>query len=246
MLKKLALAIGILSLLIVGGFILWASTVNPIMPAARYALVGDALVETAEDGGWLVFRPAGQTPETGLVFYPGGRVDYRAYAPYARAVAAQGYLVVIVRMPLNLAVFNAYAAEDVLEAYPAVKHWAVGGHSLGGSMAASFAARYSPAVEGLVLLAAYPANSDNLASSDLKVISISAGNDGLATAEKIDASRALLPEDIDFVQIKGGNHAQFGDYGVQGNDGAAEISREAQQSQAVAATVALLNELAGK
>lgn len=113
-------------------------------------------------------------------------------------------------------------------------------------MAASFAARYSPAVEGLVLLAAYPANSDNLASSDLKVISISAGNDGLATAEKIDASRALLPEDTDFVQIKGGNHAQFGDYGVQGNDGAAEISREAQQSQAVAATVALLNELAGK
>jgi len=242
MLKRIGCAAGIIFLLIAVIFIFWALTVNPIMPEAEKALAGDAQVQVS-DGEWLVFQPAGQFPETGLIFYPGGRVDYRAYAPYARAVAAQGYQVVIVRMPLNMAVFNSGAAGDVMDAYPGIQQWAVGGHSLGGSMAANFAAQFPTRVAGLVLLASYPANADDLSSSALKVVSIYASNDGLATGGKVTASRSLLPESTRFVLIEGGNHAQFGDYGAQGNDGAAEINRAEQQAQAVAATVSLLESL---
>ena len=246
MAKRILIAIGAVFLLVIGGFIAWASITRPILPTAQAALESDELVQVMEmDGGWLVFTPAGSQPETGLVFYPGGRVDYRAYAPYARAIAAQGYQVVIVKMPLNMAVFNSGAARDVLRAFPAVQNWAVGGHSLGGSMAASYAARY-PGADGLVLLASYPASSESLAALALPTVSIYGTNDGLSTGAEIDAARSLLPEDTVYVAIEGGNHAQFGDYGVQQGDGPAAIDHAEQQAQAVEATIALLERISGE
>lgn len=244
--KKILLAVLIVLILVAGGFVAWASITSPLQPEAIAALQSDARVQVdirPPEGNWIIFRPTGRTPTSGLIFYPGGRVNYRAYAPYARAIASQGYLVVILHMPLNLAVLDAGAAADAIQAYPEITHWAVGGHSLGGSMAANFAVKHPDEVQGLVLLAAYPASSDHLEGSSIRVISISGTLDGLATPEKIEASRPLLPADTQFVQIDGGNHAQFGDYGVQNGDQPATISRAAQQGQAVAATVKLLESL---
>jgi predicted alpha/beta-hydrolase family hydrolase len=229
----------ILLAVLVGGFILWGETPAKPMPEALTALQSDAQV-TVTTGKWLVFTPAASQPETGFIIYPGGRVDYRAYAPAAHQIAAQGYLVVIVHMPLNLAVTNAAAAADVIAAYPSIKHWAVGGHSLGGSMAANFAHSHPGVAQGLVLWASYPAGSDNLSMSGLKVLSISGTLDGLSTPEKIAASVPLLPADTIWVPIEGGDHAQFGWYGQQSGDNPATISREDQQAQIVQATVEFL------
>jgi pimeloyl-ACP methyl ester carboxylesterase len=110
-------------------------------------------------------------------------------------------------------------------------------------MAAHFVATHPGAVDGLVLWAAYPASSDDLSQSGVRVVSISASLDGLATPEKIAASRPLLPADTVWVTIEGGNHAQFGWYGPQSGDAPAAIPREAQQAQIVEATVALLESL---
>jgi pimeloyl-ACP methyl ester carboxylesterase len=243
-LRKILLFIGLFLVLAAGGFTTWASITSPILPSAQEALVSDSQVQVTA-GDWLVFQPAGPQPETGLVFYPGGRVDYRAYAPYARAVASQGTLVVIVQMPLNLAVINPNAAQEVISAYPDVQRWAVGGHSLGGAMAASYAAANTSQVDGLVLLAAYPASSADLSGTDLPVVSIYATQDGLATRDKIDAARSLLPADTRYVVVQGGNHAQFGDYGEQSGDLPAEISRADQQAQAAAATLDLIQRMQG-
>ena len=198
---------------------------------------------TITEGNWLTFSPTGQQPETGFIFYPGGRVDARAYAPAARQIASQGYLVVIVPMPLNLAVLDPGAAADVITAYPEVQHWAVGGHSLGGAMAANFARHNPDKIQGLVLWAAYPASSDDLSVSSLRVISIYATLDGLSTGEKIAASRALLPQTTIWTSIQGGNHAQFGWYGEQAGDNAATISRPEQQAQVIQATTQFLSSL---
>lgn len=239
----LFLGLPLLLVLVAGlGFVLWASAAAQPMPEALAALESDAQVR-ATTGDWLVFAPAGGQPTTGLVLYPGGRVDYRAYAPAARQLAAQGYLVVIVRMPLNLAVFAPGAAGDVIAAYPAVQHWAVGGHSLGGAMAANFARRHPERVQGLALWAAYPASSDDLSDSGLVVVSVYGSEDGLATGEKIEASQALLPPTTRWVYIPGGNHAQFGWYGDQAGDNPATISREVQQMGIVVSTLALLSAL---
>ncbi len=233
-------ALGLLAVL-TGGFVLWGATPARPMPEAFDLVPG--LADVAPSERWLTFTPDGGPPTVGLILYPGGRVDFRAYAPTAQAIADQGYLVVLVRMPLNLAVFDPDVAAQVIAAYPQIERWAVGGHSLGGAMAAHFVATHPGSADGLVLWAAYPASSDDLSQSGVRVVSISASLDGLATPDKIAASVPLLPPDTVWVTIEGGNHAQFGWYGEQSGDSPAAITREAQQAQIVDATVALLESL---
>ena len=237
--RGLLVAVLALLLVAVAGMLVWANTPLGPSPEAIAALVSDDQVQV-EQGNWLVFRPVGVTPDTGLIFYPGGRVDYRSYAPQARDIAAEGYLVVVPKMPLNLAVTAPGKATGIIAAFPEVPHWAVGGHSLGGAMAATFVHDQPDAVDGLVFWAAYPAANKSLAGSSVQVVSISGTNDGLATPAKIAASEPLVPTDTHWVPIQGGNHAQFGSYGLQPGDGTATISAEEQRAQTVAATVALL------
>ncbi len=237
-----ALAVIVVLLLAIGVFAAWALNVPAPQAEALAALQSDAAV-TVVQGEWLVFAPVGEAPAAGLIFYPGGRVDPRAYAPAARAIAAEGYRVAIVPMPLNLAVLAPGRAAEVMAAYPEVAAWAVGGHSLGGAMAANFAAAQPEAVRGLVLWAAYPAASDDLSASDLAVVSVYGTEDGVASAADVLAAAERLPADTRWVPLEGGNHAQFGWYGPQGGDDAASLSHADQQAQAVAATVALLETL---
>lgn len=238
----LLLLLLLLPLLAVTGFVIWAGTGPEPMPEALAALESDDAVQVETDP-WLTFRPAGVEPSTGLILYPGGRVDPRAYAPAARAIAEEGFLVVIPPMPLNLAFFAPDRAAEVISAFPEIKHWAVGGHSLGGAMTARFGHQNPGPVAGLALWASYPASSDDLSGQDLAVASIYGTRDGVATVEEISASRPLLPPDTQWAAIEGGNHAQFGWYGPQSGDNEATISREEQQAQIVAATLELLREL---
>lgn len=231
--------------LMVGAFVLWAGTpAGALMPEAEAALISSEMVEVATEP-YLTFRPTEGDASTGLIFYPGGRVQPEAYAPFAQAIAEQGYLVVIPAMPLNLAVLSPSAASQVMDAFPEVESWAVGGHSLGGAMAANFARANLELVEGLVLWASYPQESDSLAETDIVAASVYGTLDGLASVEQVEASRAFLPDDAMFAAVEGGNHAQFGWYGDQAGDNPATISRDAQMAQAVEATVAVLADISG-
>jgi len=221
------------------GFIAWGMIIPEPMPEAVTAMQSDSQVIVSSDP-WITFQPADQTATTGLIIYPGGRVDPRAYAPLAHAIASQGYLVVIVPMPLNLAVFGSSRASSVIETYPDIQHWIIGGHSLGGSMAALYADKHRDQINGLSLWASYPASSNDLSGSDINVSSIYGTLDGLATKDKIDVSRELLPPDTTWVPIEGGNHAQFGWYGDQSGDYPATISRQDQQEQTLQAVLDLL------
>jgi hypothetical protein len=239
-LKWILISVVVILVLAAGGFVIWGSTPLRPMAEALAALHSDAQVKV-ETGAWYVFRPAVSEPTTGFIYYPGGHVDARAYAPAARAIAAQGYLVVIVPMPLNLAIFSIEKASDVIQAFPSIRRWVIGGHSLGGSMAASYVHRHPQAVQGLVLWASYPADSDSLAGSSLMVASIYGTRDG--QVDKIEKSGALLPANMTWVKIEGGNHGQFGWYGLQPGDGQATIERAVQQNQIVAATAQFLKEI---
>jgi hypothetical protein len=232
----------LLPIVALGGFVLWAKSTRAPMPEALAALESDSAVVITADR-WLVFRPAHQETETGLVFYPGARVDPRSYAPAAREIAAHGYVVVVVPMPLNLAVFAPNAASDILVSFPEISTWAVGGHSLGGAMAARYAHSHPSLVQALVLWAAYPDGSSDLSESHLAVTSIYGTLDGLATLDEIEASRPLLPTTTIWAAIEGGNHAQFGWYGPQSGDNPATITPEEQQRQVVNATLQLLGSL---
>lgn len=222
-----------------GGFVIWAADAHPAGPAAMQALeTSDDVMVTGDRS--LYFQPRVGRPQTGLVFYPGGRVEPEAYAVLAHDIAREGYLVVIPRMPLNLAVLDRQAARRVMADYPGVKNWVVGGHSLGGAMAAGYAGSERSGVEGLILMASYPADSNDLSASGLRVLSIYGTRDGLAAPQEVTGAADLLPAHTQWVEIEGGNHAGFGAYGPQPGDGTAAIPPREQWAQVVNAVVRFL------
>ncbi len=241
---RLAL-LGASLVLAVGGLFRASFSGKPLPQALQALSSGVDVAVTTEP--WLTFHPTGDGTEVGLIFYPGGFVDPRVYAPAAREIAANGYLVVVVPMPLQLAVIAPNRAEQIIQAHPEISSWAIGGHSLGGAMAARFAHRHPKMVEGLVLWGAYPPANDDLSDRALAVTAIYGTNDGLVTVEDILASRSRLPASTIWVPIEGGNHAQFAWYKDQFGDREAGISRKTQQAQTTAATLILLSQLvAGK
>jgi pimeloyl-ACP methyl ester carboxylesterase len=244
--------VGVL-ILVVAGLAIWATNPLLAMPEAVAATQPDAQVDVSMVHGWMVFSPTVQVESayplaltTGFIFYPGAHVDYRAYAPAAKGIAAKGYLVVIVPMPLTMAVFGVDQALDVFPVFPKITHWAIGGHSLGGAMAAQFAAAHLDSVQGLIFWASYPAADNDLSKTNLTVVSISGSADGLATPDKVNASRPILPASTTWVVIQGGDHAQFGWYGAQPGDNPASTPREVQTSAIIQATVAGLSSLLSK
>ncbi len=231
--------------LALGGFIAWANT--PARPSAEaYAAMksNDDVKVSLDAAGRLLFEPIGEKNGVGFILYPGARVDPRSYAPLARGIAAGGSVVVIAPMLFNLAVLSPERAQDIIDTYQGVRTWAIGGHSLGGSMAARFASLHIKEIKGLVLWASYPASTDDLSTSALPVLSVSASRDGLATPAKIAAARPLLPPTTVYRPIDGGNHAQFGSYGTQMGDHSATITADEQWRLVVQATADFLEQVA--
>ena len=238
-LKRIALGFVLLMALATGGFVVWAQASRyPALPAAAQV----ATTATHSPQGWLTFSPI-KPNGTGFIFYPGALVDGEAYAPMAKALAEQGILVVIVDMPLDLAILNPNRATEVLAAYPHVQRWAIGGHSLGGSMAGQFLQSHPQStgkIRGLVMWASRLTFGIDVSSLDIQAISIYGTLDGLAPNASEEIRRVGMRANTTVVAIQGGNHAMFGSYGPQKGDNSATIPSANSQQQIVSATAAFL------
>jgi len=190
-----------------------------------------------EESGRIVFEPEGATK--GFIFYPGGKVEYTAYVPLMQACAEEGILCVLVEMPFNLAVLNVNAADGIQKEYPEIEEWYIGGHSLGGSMAASYLANHAEDYDGLILLGSY--STADLSDTDLAVLSLFGSEDKVMNREKYEESKTNLPSDFTEYVIDGGNHAYFGMYGVQDGDGTPKITNEEQIRLTVESIVATMS-----
>lgn len=188
-------------------------------------------------GNMTVFTPE-QEASAGLIFYPGGNVAAEAYAPLLQELADRGVLCVLVRMPYDLAVLAPNRANGVQEQFPQITRWYMGGHSLGGAMAASFVSKHAEDFEGLVLLAAY--STADLSESGLKTLRIYGTEDGVMNRKSYEKYEENLPADGQEVIIDGGCHAYFGAYGAQSGDGIPTVSPREQRSQTVAAILTLM------
>ena len=209
--------------LVVVGFLAWANT--PMMGDRARAIDvwTNSAVSITDEGDSELLAPTGDASGQGLVFVPGALVDPYAYLyKLAGAVEDTGLTVVVTKPTLNLAFFDQRPLSTFTAHAPEVSSWYVGGHSLGGVRACQLADDTD--VDGLILFGSYCAN--DLSGSDLRVLSIGGGADGLSTPAKIDAARHLLPQDATMVEIPGMNHAQFGDYGPQPGDNPAGITND--------------------
>ena len=222
-------------------FIFSACTLGPTSDT-NPSLTTDSAV-TVFTSPYYAFIPETNRSTTGFVFYPGANVAPAAYAPMASKLAHQGYTTIIVPMPYNYAIVNSDAANLIIAGIPGISNWVISGHSLGGAMACSYVYDNPGKMKGLVLLAGYPGTSGSLASSSIKVLSLHASLDGLATPTKISNYMSLLPSSTTYVLIEGGNHAQFGYYGDQSGDNTATISREDQQTAVVTNILNFLSKL---
>jgi pimeloyl-ACP methyl ester carboxylesterase len=238
-------AVYILGLLIilVGVYLFTLSPVGPLPEALPYMQSTDKVQVKTGDYAW--FQPAVNPAKIGFIVYPGGRVDYRSYAPLAAGLASKGWPVAVVPMPLDLAVLAPDKARQVIAEHPEVTRWVIGGHSLGGTMAARYAVQNPGDISGIVFLASYPAD-DKLAATSLPVLTIFASEDGLVTAEDREKYRPRFPTSTEWVMISGGNHAGFGWYGKQEGDNTASISLEEQGTQVLQAVDRFMEKVENK
>lgn len=197
-------------------------------------------VEISQDRSRITMAPAESAPRAGLVFYPGGLVDPRAYTKILFPVAQAGYLVVIVKVPFDLASIDIAAAQNPISDHPEVPFWVVGGHSLGGAAASEFSNANPDLAGRLALWAAYPINNISEVEG-LDVLSISGGADGITTPLDIQRTASDLPKSTRFIEIPGAVHSYFGDYGEQEGDGTPTVTKQQAQEQIVGRTIRWLN-----
>lgn len=222
--------VGTIGLLVLAGAwlaaVAWLKPFSAVEPALA-AMASDATVTVEESATAVTLLPADPSGR-GLLYQPGAKVEARSYAAVLRPLAEAGITVVIPKQPLGIAFLATGALDGARAAHPQVRTWAVGGHSLGGTVAAQIAdaddggspgavAGQAP-VTGLLLHASYPAG-DMSTTLTADVLSVSGTADGLATPADIEASAADLPPGAVFLPLEGVVHAFFGDYGPQPGDG---------------------------
>ena len=231
--------IGILLVIVIGlgGIIVWTS--NTYKPTIEFYEVVPK-TEYRKEGDFYVFDPKEEVKNIGIILYPGALVEPLAYGYYANELSKHGYLVSIPEVAFNLSITESDKAREFIDKYPEIQTWYIGGHSMGGVSAALFAEDNQEDVNGVILLGAYPASSTNLADNHIRVLSIYGEKDGLTTLDDIEKSKTNLPDTTVFKEIKGGNHAQFGMYGIQKGDNSAEVQTLEQQEQMIKTTLEFL------
>ncbi len=234
--RKIATATFVLIFITVLSAIFYVKDYYHSDESVKEYLQGNGQAAVSEIAAGLYIDGPGE--EDAVIFYPGAKVEYTAYLPLFYGLAEQGVDCFLIKMPCNLAILGQNKAEDIMDAYE-YKHWYLAGHSLGGAMAASYAAGHPENLDGLILLAAYP--TKDLTGDSLSVLSIYGSEDGVLNMEKLEEGRSLMPAGYTELPIDGGNHAGFGNYGKQKGDGEAGISSEEQQKQTVEAIMQMID-----
>lgn len=208
---------------------------------AEAALKSTDVYNVTDTDNSITFTPTQNRSTTGIIFYPGGKVQPEAYSVIASKLAAKGYTTIIVKMPFNLAFFGVNGADDVIAKHPEINSWIIMGHSLGGVFASEYAVNHQDKIKGVVYLAAYP--STNASNATFKALSIRGSLDNLTTAQDISNNKNKFPANTVFITIPGGNHYNNGNYGPQAGDDNSTITREEQQNKIVGHILEFLKNL---
>lgn len=218
--KKVLLGVILLFVLLAGAFFWYVSDYYRAEDIAVSVLAQDDGI-TVQDN-LTILSPFSPT-DTAMIFYPGAKVEAIAYLPLLDQIRQTGVTCILVDMPFHMAIFDVDAAQDVIAQFPEFEHWYIAGHSMGGAMASQFAADHPDEVDGLILLGAY-LYGDYPTADTLTIY----GSLNQSVEDKLDYTENV-------VEIAGGNHAQFGNYGAQKGDPPATISAAEQQAQTVSA-----------
>ena len=216
--KRIVLALVIVLLLGIIGFLVWALDTYKPDATAIEALNQDN-VEIL-DGVIAVYSDV--ESDEAIMFYPGGQVEYESYLPLLQKLQKELNLTcVMVKMPLNMAIFNPNAGDKILKLFPNIKQWHLIGHSIGGVTASMYANDNQDIIKSLTVLGSYNYEEYPM---DKTLTIYGSFNDNLEEEFTYDENIYV---------IEGGNHSMFGNYGLQKIDVEGTISYEEQQNQTV-------------
>jgi len=196
--------------------------------AAKEYLKNPSCYQVEKKKDYLVFWPEGNI-QAGMIFYPGGKVEYTAYAPLMGELAKRGIASIVVRMPANLAVLDINGAAGIQKKYPEIEKWYMSGHSLGGAMAAKYVGKHITEYSGLIMLGAYSVT--DLSATNLAVLSVYGTEDHVMKMQNYETSKINLPSGSKEMVIASGCHGYFGSYGEQRGDGEAGILPQEQWNE---------------
>lgn len=238
--KKLRIAAIIIAVLVVltGSVFIYLGTYYKAENVESYMTSNDSVNVTRTDYGYFF---DGSGTDNAIIFYPGAKVDEKAYAPVLSKLASEGIDCFLVSMPFHMAIFDVDKAQEIVSQYDYNK-WYIAGHSMGGAMAAQLVSQLKDTQNfaGLIFLAAYTAK--DISDTHIPVLSLYGDNDGVLNMDKVEAGRKLVDSDkYSEVVIKGGNHAGFASYGRQKGDNEASITKEEQWNQTVSAVKEFIN-----
>jgi len=235
-----------LALAVAAGWLGSVLVPGPLRPSADAAFPGvpQTLVRIGAyrgNGGGVEVAPVDGGADVLLIVYPGGLVRPHAYTWIGVALAPVGVRTLVPAMPLDLAVLARDRAGALIrDRRDGEATVVIAGHSLGGAMAASWAARHEGSADGLVLMGAYPAPGDDLAGHDLATLVLAAEHDGLATLGEVREGMERLPGRAGIEIVGGAVHAFFGRYGPQRGDGLPTVPRSVAEAEIAGALEAFL------
>lgn len=225
--KKLNIYIDIILILFLfagvlcGSFFIYFGNPSKAKDGAKKYLESTTEVEVTKTDFGYFFDGSGTG--SALIFYPGARVEAEAYAPIMYMLAERGIDTFIVKMPFNFPMLGMYDAKKVIDNYEYDNYY-ISGHSLGGIMAANYSAK-NEKISGVITMAAYPTKK---LPDRVKVLSIYGSNDKVLSMKDYDKYKKNFSNGFEEIVIDGGNHSQFGLYGLQKGDGEAKITAEEQ------------------
>jgi hypothetical protein len=245
--KSTILILAVLGVILLLGvnYAFFSGMILGLGPEVKAALESDAQVQVVENE-YLAFLPQSQIATAALLFFPEGREDVHAYAVPARAIAEEGYAVILVsRRGADIDADEEKRLPTVMVDFPEIETWAIGGHTWGGVVGSSYALNHLDQFAGIVLWATRMDELD-LSGVDLPVLYVFGTNDDENVEGSLTAGKAYLPPDVVWVPVEGGNRVGFASFGPMAADVGADISEAEQQAQAAQATVKFLQQIAGE
>lgn len=223
---------------LVGIFMIWniGTYQSRNLPKDTFDNSNNVLVE--ETGDQIIFKSTEKIKSLEVIFFQGGLVDPKAYAPLCRQLAESGFTTHLIKTPFRLPLYGYQKISELFNFEQG--NYVIGGHSQGGKMAAQFVFENPELLKGIFLLGTSHPKDIDLSNLNIPALKLYGENDGLASVEEVLANESKLPAGSKSVLIKGGNHSQFGYLGTLLTDNHASISLEKQQELTIQNLVAFL------
>ena len=223
---------------------IWQWTTYQSRNLPKETFKNDSKVSIEESSDKISFLANNSKNQNEIIFFQGGLTDPEAYAPLCRKIAENGFTCHLIKMNWRMPIWDYKKIEAMFD----LKNgkYVIGGHSQGAKMASQFVYENPNLMKGLFLLGTSHPRDFDLSNRALPVLKLYAELDGLASVSEVLENKNKLPKGTDFVEIKGGNHSQFGYLGKLLTDETAKIKLAEQQRLTTEKLVAFFNKIETK